>query len=61
MWTLSDLDFNQVSCYLTQPKNRFKMDLGNGTLMNSWDCESQPENDGNAYLVDGCEGMLLCI
>ncbi|PWA38883.1 wall-associated kinase family protein [Artemisia annua] len=53
LWTFSDRDKDKLTCcdgY--SPYNR-KVDLGNGTIMDTWKCELR--SLGNPYLADGCE------
>ncbi|GJY75603.1 wall-associated kinase family protein [Tanacetum coccineum] len=50
-WFLSDHDREQVSCSSDWEKG--VMDLGNGTMMDSWSCYGGSGIKGNPYLIDG--------
>ncbi|PWA72121.1 wall-associated kinase family protein [Artemisia annua] len=56
-WILSDRDQDQVSCIGEWDSD--VMDLGNGTLMNSWYCYYPPTIKGNPYLIDGYDRWEL--
>ncbi|GKC51940.1 wall-associated kinase family protein [Tanacetum coccineum] len=50
-WFLSDHDREKVSCSSDWEKR--VMDLGNGTMMDSWSCYGGSGIKGNPYLIDG--------
>ncbi|PWA49617.1 concanavalin A-like lectin/glucanase domain-containing protein [Artemisia annua] len=59
LWTLSDCDKDQVSCcdnYNPRGYKR-KVDIGNGTSVDSWKCAYYEFYEGTPYLRDGCEGV----
>ncbi|PWA63624.1 protein kinase-like domain-containing protein [Artemisia annua] len=57
MWTLSDRDKDQVSyCDNYNPRGyRRKVDMGNGTSVNTWKSAYYEFYEGTPYLRDGCE------
>ncbi|GJR13754.1 wall-associated kinase family protein [Tanacetum coccineum] len=57
LWTLSDRDKDQVSCCDNyNPRGyRRKVDIGNGTSVDSWKCAYYEFYEGTPYLTDGCE------
>ncbi|PWA44632.1 wall-associated receptor kinase [Artemisia annua] len=57
LWTLSDRDKDQVSCCDNyNPKGyRRKVDMGNGTSVETWKCAYYEFYEGTPYLRDGCE------
>nr|XP_043633316.1 wall-associated receptor kinase-like 22 [Erigeron canadensis] len=58
LWTLSDIDYDQVSC--CGFKVRIKADMGNGTVLNTWKCSYSRPVEGNNYLEDGCVETEEC-
>ncbi|PWA69208.1 vascular endothelial growth factor receptor 2 (VEGFR2) [Artemisia annua] len=57
LWTLSDRDKDQVSCCNNyNPRGyRRKVDMGNGTSVDTWKCAYYEFYEGTPYLRDGCE------
>ncbi|KAI3780193.1 hypothetical protein L2E82_10164 [Cichorium intybus] len=58
LWTLSDLEFNQTNCCYSG--FRLKVDMGNGTSVNSMKCVFPTGKEGNPYLLDGCDDKEEC-
>lgn len=61
LWTLSESDIHNVSCYYSP--GTLEVDIGNGTTVTSWKCQAfemyshyyMPQ--GNPYVADGLNGM----
>ncbi|CAH1436740.1 unnamed protein product [Lactuca virosa] len=53
LWTLSDHDSVKLMC-CNGREVRVKLDLGNGTSVESWKCRITLPLEGNPYLNDGC-------
>ncbi|XP_076928783.1 wall-associated receptor kinase-like 1 [Bidens hawaiensis] len=64
LWTLSDLDNDHVNCCSSYgSKERLKVDMGNGTTLDTWKCSSYRPFVGTSYLEGGCnatEGCARC-
>nr|GEV10737.1 wall-associated kinase family protein [Tanacetum cinerariifolium] len=56
LWTISDLEHLQVTCCdKNNPRGYGRIvDMGNGTLVNTWKCHYYESSAGNPYLIDGC-------
>ncbi|KAJ0660299.1 putative protein kinase RLK-Pelle-WAK family [Helianthus annuus] len=52
LWTLTDLD--QVTCCDKMHPTRPKVDMFNGTLMDTLKCNYIQSSEYNPYLIDGC-------
>ncbi|GKC86687.1 kinase RLK-Pelle-WAK family protein [Tanacetum coccineum] len=62
LWTLSELDSNVISCWSHNSRRRLKVDLGDGTSMDTWKCYFYGElYGGNPYLVDGRSSVSISI
>ena len=62
LWTLGDLDYDQISCCHLRPAGpKLEVDLGNGTSVYTRKCSYCQPFNGNPYLLNGCYGMKFCI
>nr|XP_043633313.1 wall-associated receptor kinase-like 8 [Erigeron canadensis] len=57
LWTLSEIDYDGVTCCRHAVfRQNLKVDLGNGTSIDSWKCGNLYDDYiGNPYFEDGCE------
>ncbi|GKC58968.1 kinase RLK-Pelle-WAK family protein [Tanacetum coccineum] len=53
LWTLSDLDL-VICCIQNIIKRRLKVDMDNGTVVDTWKCPSYSYYQGNPYVTNGC-------
>ncbi|PWA35849.1 wall-associated kinase family protein [Artemisia annua] len=60
LWTLGDLDDDQVTCCNGNGKSRVIVDLGNGTSVDTWKCYYDKPLKGNPYLSNGCYDSEEC-
>nr|GEV10739.1 wall-associated kinase family protein [Tanacetum cinerariifolium] len=55
LWTISDLEHLQVTCDKNNPWGYGRIvNMGNGTLVNTWKCHYYESSAGNPYLINGC-------
>ncbi|KAJ0464455.1 putative protein kinase RLK-Pelle-WAK family [Helianthus annuus] len=59
LWTLADRDYDQVTCRYYY-RDRLKVDVGNGTTMDTWKCSCGRPFQGTSYLLDGCQATEEC-
>ncbi|KAJ0840688.1 putative wall-associated receptor kinase, galacturonan-binding domain-containing protein [Helianthus annuus] len=59
LWTLADRDYDQVTCHYYY-RDRLKVDVGNGTTMDTWKCSCGRPFQGTSYLLDGCQATEEC-
>ncbi|KAJ0703105.1 putative protein kinase RLK-Pelle-WAK family [Helianthus annuus] len=52
LWTLADSD--QFTCCDNRTRERNKVELSNGTLVETWRCYPMWSFEDSAYLIDGC-------
>ncbi|KAK1410832.1 hypothetical protein QVD17_37373 [Tagetes erecta] len=53
MWTVADMD--QITCCYGNSPTRRKVDMFNGTTVDTWTCYSPSYYEGNPYLINGCK------
>ncbi|XP_035839132.1 wall-associated receptor kinase-like 2 isoform X2 [Helianthus annuus] len=58
LWTLADRDYDQVTCRYYY-RDRLKVDVGNGTTMDTWKCSCGRPFQGTSYLLDGCQVVII--
>ncbi|KAL8239795.1 hypothetical protein R6Q59_016362 [Mikania micrantha] len=65
LWTLSELDMQQVTC-CAMLNEGLLVDTSNGTTLNTWKCSNnyryyyQRPFEGSPYLIDGCQDTEEC-
>ncbi|KAI3798524.1 hypothetical protein L1987_33801 [Smallanthus sonchifolius] len=60
LWTLLDVDYDQVTCCHNQIREGLKVDTGNGTTLDTWKCSYYMPFEGTSYLIDGCDDTEEC-
>ncbi|PWA86084.1 wall-associated receptor kinase [Artemisia annua] len=56
LWTLAGIDKNQVICCVARNDNLL-VDMGNGTVVDTWSCSFREVFLENPYLANGCSGQ----